>query len=423
LVEGAPRARPELDHVPATPETVQRRAEFLAERFSLDGADVLFLGDHDLTSLALALAVPGARIAVVDVDEDLLAYIDRSARDLDLSIACRFGDLRLGLPWSLQHGSDLVFTDPPYTRQGLKLFTVRAISALKHGSRSRLVLCYGYSDLQPKEGREIQLLLDTLQTVIEEVRPGFNRYAGAPAIGSASNLYVVQPLADTWSMTVKEASAGWQIYSHGPDAVEATDRALPSSLADAVPGLMPLAQIWRLSERHARSRPERRPALPELPAVDLSQAAGLAPRLLLVNRAQRLRMVLPDREARALLRAGDWQAPILGAAYDCRPVATEAGLEVVEAQLREDEVIGAERLARDLVEHPAATLGSTLREGLIRAGELQTKNNARSRIATQPELAPYLAARPVELPHFALRQLAQSLAVLAARGEFESRSV
>jgi hypothetical protein len=423
LVAGAPRARRELDHVAATPETLYRRAEFLAERYSLEGADVLFLGDHDLTSLALGLAVPGTRIAVVDVDEDLLAYVDRSARDLGLSVSCWFGDLRLGLPATLRSGFDLVFTDPPYTSEGLRLFTLRAFSAMKPDSRSRFVLCYGYSDLQPQEGLHVQRLLDTLQSVIEEVRPGFNRYAAAPAIGGASNLYVVQPLSHTWSMTLKETSAGWQIYSHGPDAVEAGARALPTALAEALPDLIPLAQIWRLSERHARSRPERRPALPELPAVDLRQAAGLAPRLLLVNRAPRLRMLLPAREAKGLLGARGWQAPILGAAYRCHTVAVEADLEVVEAERRHDEVTGTERLARELVEHPAASLGSTLREGLIRMGELQTKNSARTRIAAHPELAPYLAARPVELPQFALSQLASALPVLVTHGEFESRPV
>src|SRR5206468_1587900 len=114
--------RRELDHVAATPATCVARARYLAEHYALEGARVVCLGDHDLTSIALALAAPGARVSVIDVDDELLAYVDRAARSLDRRVDCHHADLRVGLPPGVRGAADLVFTDPPYTPAGVRLF-------------------------------------------------------------------------------------------------------------------------------------------------------------------------------------------------------------------------------------------------------------------------------------------------------------
>ena len=73
---GRPGPNRHLDQVAATAVTVVKRALFLSQRFDLTGASVLLLGDHDLTSLALARLAPGADIAVADVDERVLEFVD-----------------------------------------------------------------------------------------------------------------------------------------------------------------------------------------------------------------------------------------------------------------------------------------------------------------------------------------------------------
>src|SRR5690606_67100 len=75
-IDGAPPARAALDQVSATAETVVRRALWLDSTFDLDGARLLCLGDHDLTSLAVAAVNPRVAITVVDVDDALLEYVD-----------------------------------------------------------------------------------------------------------------------------------------------------------------------------------------------------------------------------------------------------------------------------------------------------------------------------------------------------------
>jgi hypothetical protein len=426
LTAAAPRRRRHLDHVAATVETRLRRARLLASRYDLDGATVLCLGDHDLTSLALALIAPRCRVAVVDVDDALLEHVDRSAARLGAAIACRFADLRLGLPADLAAAADLVFTDPPYTPEGVRLFATRGCEALRRDDRSRLLLCYGHGERQPALGLKVQAVLHSLHLLVEEMRPGFNRYEGAQAIGSASALYVTRPLPATWRAIEREpgaqasrgqgGAAGERIYTHGPMAVEAGERPLPEALALELPDPVPVAELWRLSERHAAARPEHRPKLPEAAAVDLSLAPALAPRLLLVHRGRLLRLALPAAAANALLAQEGWQGRLLGASHRIRLVARDGALAVVEAERRDDAVAGAELLARQVAEHPAAAVASSLREGLIAAGAARTKNEARAMLAGLP----HLEARPADLPLHLLRELADALPALAGRNYRQS---
>nr|BFE89010.1 hypothetical protein GCM10020093_116110 [Planobispora longispora] len=118
MVAKAPRGRQALDHVAATAETVVRRALLMETRFWLPGARLLCVGDHDLTSLATAMLQPRAEVAVVDIDERILAYIAEQADRLGLNVRTRWADLRLGLPASVHGWADLAITDPPYTPEG-----------------------------------------------------------------------------------------------------------------------------------------------------------------------------------------------------------------------------------------------------------------------------------------------------------------
>ncbi|WP_242424648.1 bis-aminopropyl spermidine synthase family protein, partial [Frankia sp. EI5c] len=98
LIAGAPAPRRDLDHVAATAQTLARRVSWLRSTYDLAGRRVLFVGDHDLTSVALARSCPRTEITVVDLDERTLAYIDATARREGLAISTLFGDLRFGLP-------------------------------------------------------------------------------------------------------------------------------------------------------------------------------------------------------------------------------------------------------------------------------------------------------------------------------------
>ena len=189
VAEG-PASDLDLDHVAATAETALRRALFLSTRFDLVGRTVLCVGDHDLTSVALALVEPRARAVVVDLDERVLAHIDALAERLGADVTTHAADLRLGLPPALRGTADVVFTDPPYTPDGVELFVRRGLEGMADPRRGRVLVAYGVSETTPRLAAATQARLLRLDLVVEALWPDFNRYLGAESIGAASDLYV-----------------------------------------------------------------------------------------------------------------------------------------------------------------------------------------------------------------------------------------
>ncbi|ASR39670.1 putative methyltransferase [Prauserella marina] len=292
LVEDVPAALPALDHVQATPDTALRRASWLAEQYDLRSARLLFLGDHDLTSLAVRAVAPSAHLTVVDVDDRVLEYIDRHG---DRSIRTVHADLRFGLPLAVAGSSDVVFSDPPYTREGMGLFASRGIECLAEPQQGRLVLAYGYSVRHPALGHQVQLALTALGLTFEAIIPNFNRYTGAQAIGSAADLYVCQPTARSGKQgKVAKQRKGQRpgIYTHGPQSVEA--RETPAALREALLG--------RASETglpvEERGIDWTTPSpVPEGTAVAIDLSADPGPwllRVLLGFNATRLALLLPN---------------------------------------------------------------------------------------------------------------------------------
>jgi hypothetical protein len=220
LIRHAPQPKHELDHVAATPETVARRAVALHRMYALAGRRVLLVGDRDLTSLALALVDPTTEIAVADIDDDVLAYIDGQT-EAHPTVHSYFADFRLGLPGPLRSWADLVVTDPPYTPGGIGLFVQRGLEGLADLAHGRVALAYGYGD-QPKLGLKVQDALHDLLLVYEAVLPAFNRYVGAQAIGSASNLYLLRATSDTKRELARRTTGRRpNIYTHGRQSLEA----------------------------------------------------------------------------------------------------------------------------------------------------------------------------------------------------------
>ncbi len=222
-----------LDHVSATPLTCIRRALFLTKNYELAGAKILFLGDHDLTSLALALVRPDVEMTVVDVDERILGYISDIALRHGWKIRTVFADFRIELPRSLIESFDLVFTDPPYTPDGMSLFLKRGIESLKDAGYARLLFCYGFSERHPALAYKVQSAVYDLRLVTEAILPQFNRYTGAHAIASSAALYICRPTRR--SLPAAEAvKVDPRIYTQGKNAEEAAIETLPVSAVDKV---------------------------------------------------------------------------------------------------------------------------------------------------------------------------------------------
>lgn len=374
-----------LDHVSATAETAARRARWLDETYDLAGAHLVCVGDHDLTSLAVLEVRPDLRVTVVDVDERLLEFIAERAAQRGHAVDCWFADLRFGLPPGVAESADLVFTDPPYTPEGVQLFLGRGAQALRDRGNGRLVMAYGFSPLTPALGVKVQRAVLDLDLAVEAILPAFNRYHGAQAVGSASDLYVCRPTARTWQVLEKRLSgAAVNMYTHGEHSLEgeAVGRGPAELLAApvrSVPGQIDLAGDpgpWLLR------------VLLALNAPTLSlQVPNKSPDLIDAKRQEALRSVVA---AKYTLRY--------------RRSTPSPKLAIVEATA----VQGGERSAVGwLLSHAHGKLGNVLREGLVRQHGM-TKNEARARAAALVP-ASWLDARLLDLPRHAIVGLVRAL--------------
>lgn len=225
IIDRVPRPVRHLDHVQATARTVVRRAMWLENNYYLTGRDVMFIGDHDLTSIALAMINPTVTISTVDIDDSLLSYLESHYERLSISYKLRYADLRNGLPDDLNDTADIFVTDPPYTPFGMQLFVGRGIEALRSTTYGQGCVAYGFGDRTPTLGLRVQQALSALDLVYCAILPGFNSYKGAQAIGSASDWYVLQPTPKTkpiWER--KQQKIPQEIYTHGLSSVESVER-------------------------------------------------------------------------------------------------------------------------------------------------------------------------------------------------------
>lgn len=398
LIDEVPAPVTALDHVQATPKTVLRRALWMSATYELADAKIVFLGDHDLTSLAVRALHPRAQLTVVDLDERLLGFLDRQA---DGTIRLLFSDLRFGLPGAAAGHADLVFSDPPYTPEGMGLFAARGVESLADPTHGRLLLAYGYSSLHPTLGAQVQRELLNQGLIFEAVLPAFHRYFGAQAIGSAADLYVCRatPAARKRGGAGKGKRARTGIYTHGPQSVEAASS--PSPLRDALTDVA--QQGGRRLDGEVRG-PDW--TVPLAGLEDATLAYDLAPdpgpwllRLLLARNTGRIALLVgnnhPDlvnaarqKELRELI-AAKYQLRLLRSTPDNRHAV------VVADRTPLDQLDRSSRARNTVLGKAHGKLGNILRDALIeRAGGEVTKNEAREQVA---ELVQRNGIRPHEL--------------------------
>jgi N4-bis(aminopropyl)spermidine synthase len=451
IMGGLPAPARHLDHVPATPATAARRALFLAERFDLGGASVLCLGDHDLTSLALLHLAPAAEVAVVDLDERVLGHVDSVARERGWRVRTVFADLRVELPRSLLGRFDLVFSDPPYTPAGVRLFLRRGLEALRRAEFARVLFCYGFGERQPALGLKVQAVVQELRLVAEAVLPAFNRYLGAEAIGGASALYVCRPTRRTWpALRDAAAQADPRIYTHGEGAEEAALPPLPPAATRALEGLagdrgeLGLTVVGDglpggLAGRRALTlagylrdlgTPSGRPPFTATPHDGVVVAnlwphhGAYLPRLLLTGAAARLVAATPRETVElARLDPADPLARLLASTWRLRARGGGGSAPAVLVAERVPPPDGdpAGLALRFLVDHRHAVLGNAWREALVAAaasdGRRVTKNQARRAIAAGPlaaQLHSHLAELPVGLLRLLVTEVDRTLTELLA---------
>ena len=196
-----PSPERKYDQFTATVETTTRRAGLLNFFEDVRGKRLLFLGDNDLTSVAVANFHTASGVTVLDIDKRILNKIDSISKGEKLEINSGNYDARKILPSAYSSKFDVVFTDPPYTTEGIKLFVSRAIQALDLSNQTaRIYICYGNSDRAKERFLPIYEVFSSSGLMVRWLFDKFNRYQGAESIGSSSSLFILDVTSATKSL-------------------------------------------------------------------------------------------------------------------------------------------------------------------------------------------------------------------------------
>jgi len=120
---------PELDQLPLSQGSVLFLAEKILERIS-NFYPFLLVGDDDLLSLTLCLVQPKLKAKVIDLDDDLLSFIESFSKKFNLKIETQRVDItKKSKPLGRFSG---FLANPAYTEEGVKEFLNFGISNLKN---------------------------------------------------------------------------------------------------------------------------------------------------------------------------------------------------------------------------------------------------------------------------------------------------
>ena len=200
IISGRPMPDVTLDQSHATVETIIRRTSYLYERDGMEGKNLMFIGDDDLTSLSACrfadeFGLKLGRVTVVDIDKRILTYIQTTAKNKGWDIETRHADLRDSLPLDLADRFDVFITDPPYTLSGITLFSLRGVESLTPFQGKKGIICF--SKRNPKDSQNLYANFNLMGMVPQELLPSFNNYVGAQMHSSSSSLLLCVSAGDS----------------------------------------------------------------------------------------------------------------------------------------------------------------------------------------------------------------------------------
>ncbi|KKR10777.1 MAG: hypothetical protein UT38_C0007G0032 [Microgenomates group bacterium GW2011_GWA2_39_19] len=186
-----PEPKREYDQFMATLETTAKRVALMNFFEDIRDKRLLFLGDDDLMLAAVNVVGEPILVQALDIDKRQLETIKAVGKDFGKTIFADLYDARNDLPARYKGRFDVVFTDPPYTTEGVRLFLSRAIDALdKQNEAARIYFCFGNSDRAKERFLPIYQAIVDSGLMLRWVFDKFNRYEGAESIGSTSTLFV-----------------------------------------------------------------------------------------------------------------------------------------------------------------------------------------------------------------------------------------
>jgi predicted methyltransferase len=201
IFEQRPSVETRFDQSKNTVETAIQRSLYLYRLGALEGKHVLFIGDDDFTSVAIAMLyllffpeepklIPKS-ITVIDIDTRILEMIQNIYKTKNFPVECITYNLKDPIPKELLDRFDTIITDPPYSINGLKLFLARAINMMKISGKYSVGkdIFLSYAHRSSERMLEIQRIINSLGLSIMEMIPKFNRYEGSEVLGNQTQMF------------------------------------------------------------------------------------------------------------------------------------------------------------------------------------------------------------------------------------------
>lgn len=178
-----------FDQRPITYKTSIKRVEYLLKRNDVYNKKIVFLGDDDLTSIALALTNLNCEIVTLDVDERLVNFINQIAQEYNLNLKAYVYNALDKTDSSLKHKFDCLMTDPTPEKIPFSLFMNNAINLLK--KENSVIYTSIYSSAMDKT-LDLQKIINNMNLYITDIIPNFTKYQALYELYKPSDIEIMK---------------------------------------------------------------------------------------------------------------------------------------------------------------------------------------------------------------------------------------
>ncbi len=196
-----------IDQSKCTVDTAINRVLMGLKQYSIIGKNIACIGDDDLISITINVIlkqlykgkIQKTVIYVIEKDRRIIDYIKRISEMFELkNIVTIETDLKKKTNPQIKNIIDCVYTDTPYTYNGLKLFLSRAIELMKKETGLNIFLSFEHK--AQDDMLKIEILLYNMGLSISEIFLRFNEYEGAGILGGEGQFIILKTTNDTKSL-------------------------------------------------------------------------------------------------------------------------------------------------------------------------------------------------------------------------------
>lgn len=204
-----PQVDVSIDQTKCTIDTAINRAILCLKHNLLIDSKILCIGDDDLISVTIGFLLKNlydnlnfnkTKIIVLDIDKRIIEYINKISNQYNLPIECYNHDFRKPIPKEYISKFDCIFTDPPYTLNGMNLFLSRGIEGIKRESGQHIFLSYAHKSISFEYDMQKSFL--DMGLIVSEIIHSFNHYEGAGILGNIGKMIILKTTSTTKGLIV-----------------------------------------------------------------------------------------------------------------------------------------------------------------------------------------------------------------------------